>query len=208
MRAGVLGVLVAAACQGKSPKPKQQPPQQPPPPARAEPSTADACKRNAQGEITKSDIAISKALAAQKLELFAPQFLPTPFDEPPRGAAPNPAEDKRRAEERAPFAGKHTGDVVTWMNAGQAVTGIYIEPAKEGWLIARKGTLNSPERAVIVAAKPATWREITCAEPRESSSGCAPSGPPPLLFALPAGTTFGGTLDLSAERVTLRIECR
>ena len=137
-------------------------------PAGADTSAADACKRDAQGEITKSDIAISEALAAQKLELFAPQFLPTPFDEAPRGAAPDPAEDKRRAEARAPFAGKHTGDVVTWLNAGQAVTGIYIEPAKEGWLVARKGNQ-------IVAAKPAT-----CASSRAQAAARSRTQPAPV----------------------------
>ena len=200
MRAGVLLMLVgAAACEGKASKSGSPP--SPAPPAPSDASAADACKRAAQDAITKSDIAISKALAAQQLELFAPQFLPTPFDEAPRGtgrALPDPAADQRRVDARAPFVGKHTGDVVTWRNGEQAVTGIYIEPAKEGWLIARKGTQ-------IVVAKPATWREITCADPREYDGGCMPTGPTPLLFALPAGATFGGTLELPAERVTLRL---
>ena len=145
----------------------------------------------------RSDRDISNALAAAKLELFAPQFLPTPFERP-GGAMPDPDEAKRRDEALAAFAGKHTGDTVTWKNGADTVTGIYIEPAKEGWIVAKQGMQ-------IVAVKPARWREITCVDPREYDGGCMPTGPVPLLFALPAGTTFGGTRDLPAERVTLRL---
>lgn len=161
--------LLVAACDAKK--------KSPPPPA--PPAADEACKRKAQDEITKSDRAISNALAAAKLELFAPQFLPTPFD----SGGSDPA-----------FDGKHTGDAVTWKHGDQSYTGIYIEPAKEGWLVAKRDSQ-------IFVVKPASWREVTCVDPREPCS----KGPSKLLFALPAGATFGGTLDLPAERVVLRL---
>ncbi len=144
----------------------------------------------------RSDRDISNALAAQKLVLFAPQFLPTPFDEAPRGA--DPAASKRHDEALAPFTGKHTGDTVTWKSGAGTTTGIFIEPAEAGWIVARRGS-------EIVLAKPARWRPITCIDRSAYSGGCTGTGPKPLVFSLPPGTVFGGTLELDAERVTLNV---
>lgn len=88
--------------------------------------------------------------------------------------------------------------MVTWTRDGTSYTGIFVEPIKEGWLIAKRGT-------ELFVVKPARWREVTCEDPREPTGPCATTGPRRLLFALPAGTTFGGTLDLDAERVSLRL---
>jgi hypothetical protein len=172
--------LLLAACQAK----KQQPPPPPPP---ADTNAANECKRRAQDEIMRSDRDISNALAAQKLELFAPQFLLTPFDAP-GDATP---------EETLPFESAQTGDPVTWRRGETSYTGIYVEPAKEGWLIAKR------DKQIFVV-RPARWREVTCEDPRAYTGPCAAGGPRRLLFALPAGTTFGGTRELDAERVSLR----
>lgn len=185
-------LLVLVACDAKK---KQPSPAPPPPPAPAGTRTADECKRRAQDEIMRSDRDISRALAAQKLELFAPQFLQTPFDGPASGL--NPAMVEQRRKETQPFEHEQTGDTVTWKRGESSYTGIYVEPIKEGWLIAKRDSQ-------IFIVKPARWREVTCEDPREYTGPCASTGPRPLLFALPVGTTFGGTLDLDAERVALR----
>jgi hypothetical protein len=186
--------LLLVACEAKKKQPPHAPP---PPPAPADASTADDCKRRAQDEIMRSDRDISNALAAQKLELFAPQFLQTPFDAPASGLNPSDAMIEEWRKETKPFERAQTGDLVTWKRGETSYTGIYVEPIKEGWLIAKRDNQ-------IFVVRPARWREVTCEDPRVGTGPCATLGPRPLLFALPAGTTFAGTLDLDAERVSLR----
>lgn len=145
----------------------------------------------------RSDRDISNALAAQKLELFAPEFLQTPFDGPVSGVNPSQAMIDQFRKETQPFERAQTGDTVTWKRDDKSYTGIFVDPIKEGWLIAKR------DRQIFVV-RPARWREVVCEDPREYAGHCAKDGPRRLLFALPAGTTFGGTLDLDAERVSLQ----
>jgi hypothetical protein len=188
--------LVVAGC-GKNEPPPARSPEPASPVAGAPPDAApvDPCAA-ARQEVADGNQAYAAEIVRQGFTPEVVRRLPTGTDVAARGAAAAAEREMARAAQaRRVFAGKQTGDVVTYTVGANRHRGLYIGTPRPFQLGRKDGRLFVLEARAV--------RTVRCDDPHVFRSDCGQPETNTVIEAPPGQWTFGGVVTIAADRFEL-----
>ena len=157
----------------------------------------DVCAA-AVAEVTAAGAAFDVEVARQGFTIEPRRQLPTGTEAAARGArGAAEAEMARAARARKAFAGKKSGDIVSYTVDGRTYRGLYLGPERQGtFVLGRKA-----DRVYVLL--PASARVVPCTDPDAPLVSRCGQPATVTVLALPEGTSFGGFVPIPREHVRL-----